>query len=387
MKVFTRLLLIAILGCLVLGGSGVMAADVSTSSSGETAAAQVSVTSVNLDPGVFVEDDTGTITIQITNTGTDSVVIHRATMYDKDFTIISSPYDSVGAIGGGNSMRFTFTVQATAPEGIYYPVFSIEYRDAGSLRYPVKIQVQDSPLSLSLLEKPDTFSNGKKDTVNILVGNPRDNQVNGVTITPVAPGVDIIPSSYFIGILEPDNSTAVSFDVTPHQSGDIIFKVDYKNGINPHSVSLTIPVTLAEGKKQAEPVISNILETIENGNHRITGDVTNAGLTPAKSVIVSPGPGTVPVDPYKTYVVGSLEPDDFASFEVTFSAENVTSVPLVVSWKDVDGNLFTNTAMVEITDTTSTPNEGPGIPLTIIAIVIVAAAGVAGIILYSWKKR
>ena len=385
MNYFNRLFSIAILGCLLLAGTGVMAADVSTS--GETAAAQVSVTSVTLDPGVFVEGDTGTVTIQVTNTGVDSVAIHRATMYDNDFTVISSLYDSVGAIGGGNSMKFTFTVKATAPEGIYYPVFSIEYRDAGSLRYPVKIQVQDSPLSLSILEKPDTFSNGKKDSVNILVGNPRDNQVNGVTITPVAPGADIIPSSYFIGVLEPDNSTAVSFDITPHQSGDIVFRVDYKNGVNPHSVTLALPVTLADSKKQAEPIISNILETIENGNHRITGDVTNAGLTPAKSVTVTPGPGTTPIDPYKTYVVGSLEPDDFASFEVTFSAENVTSVPLLVSWKDIDGNLYTKTAMVEITDTTATPNQSQGIPLTIIAIIIVAAAVVAGIVLYSWKKR
>ena len=34
-------------------------------------------------------------------------------------------------------------------------------------------------------------------------------------------------------------------------------------------------------------------------------------------------------DPYKNYVVGVLKPDDFGSFEVTFSAEaGLTSIPI-----------------------------------------------------------
>ena len=55
------------------------------------AASQITVTRVTLDPAVFFEDDTGIITIEITNNGPESVAIRRATMYDEDILVISSP--------------------------------------------------------------------------------------------------------------------------------------------------------------------------------------------------------------------------------------------------------------------------------------------------------
>ena len=83
--------------------------------------------------------DIGTVNIEVTNTGTQSVTLHRATMSDPDIELLTtSTYDSVGALGAGNKMNFQFTVKADVPEGIYYPVFSLEFQDVGSLRYPVK---------------------------------------------------------------------------------------------------------------------------------------------------------------------------------------------------------------------------------------------------------
>ena len=51
----------------------------------------------------------------------------------------------------------------------------------------------------------------------------------------------------------------------------------------------------------------------------MTGDVYNAGLEVANSVLLTTGGGQ-PVNPYRNYVVGSLQPDDFSSFELTFTA-------------------------------------------------------------------
>jgi uncharacterized protein (DUF58 family) len=73
------------------------------------AAAQVTVTSVTLDPGVFMEDDIGTVTVEITNNGAESVPIRRVTMYDTDIRILSSSYDTSMYLGAGNSMTFVFT--------------------------------------------------------------------------------------------------------------------------------------------------------------------------------------------------------------------------------------------------------------------------------------
>lgn len=375
---------IAIVLCIVIFGlvGTVSAVDAGT----EAAAAQISVTSIHMDPEVFMEDDIGTITIEVTNSGTESVPIHRASMYDADIDVISSPYEASTSIGAGNKMEFTFTIQADVPEGIYYPIFSINFRDAGSLRYPVKVEVQDAPLTLAVLDRPDTFSEGVKDRITILVGNPRDDQVNGITLTPEGTGFVFTPSQYFIGNVNPDQSVRVQFNVTPSASTMMQVRADYLNGINPHSAVLEIPVTLSSSKMQADPVLSNIQQTSENGIVHITGDVTNAGLEVANSVVITMGGTTTPVDPYRNYVVGSLKPDDFSSFEVTFTGGNGTT-PIITTFKDDDGNLFTKTSYIDVEETVKTRESG-GVPqLPILVGIIILAAAIGGVILYSWRKR
>ena len=353
-----------------------------------TAAGQVSVTKVTLDPEVLYQGDTGTISLELTNSGTDSVAIHRATFYDNNIEVVGNPYEASTSIGGGNRMVFTYTVVADAPEGIYYPVFSLNFRDAGSLRYPVKVQVENAPLRLSLVEKPDSFSSGKKETVKLLIGNPRDNTVNGINVIVDGAAAEVTPASYFAGNLEPDKTVTVPFTITPSGEGNLTFRVQYKNGINSHESSLVVPVLLSESKKQAHPVISNIQQkTDTDGVTHVTGDVTNAGLEAAKAVMITAGQPAVPVDPYKTYVVGGLEPDDFASFEITLSSENVTSIPVLVSYRDSDGNLYSNTFPVEITPGVPRKSGQDSFPWWVAGLVIGLAVVIGGIIWYSWRKR
>jgi hypothetical protein len=284
-------------------------------------------------------------------------------------------------------MRFTFTVMADVPEGIYYPAFSLDFRDAGYLRYPVKLQVQDQRLEVSVLDKPETFSAGKKDTVDILVGNPRDNAVNGVVVYAAGEGIDATPTSYFIGMLPVDGSQKVSFSVTPRRSTTLEIHVDYKNGLNAHSEVVRIPVVIGESKLQADPILSNIQVNLEAGTYTITGDVTNAGLEVANAVVITSGPGTVPTDPYQSYVVGSLKPDDFSSFEITFTAENATSVPVLATYKDNDGNLYTRQTLIGIPASGSAARQEAGSSLPVLALVVVLAAVTGAVIWYSWRKR
>jgi hypothetical protein len=354
---------------------------------GADAAAQVTVTSISLEPGIFFEGDTGIITIEITNNGFESVAIRRATMYDADISVLSSSYDTTTTIGAGNSMQFSFTVKADVPPGIYYPKFSLDFRNAGYLRYPVQIRVENDPLEISILDKPDTFGAGRKDRVDILIGNPRDNPASGVVVHVSGEGIDATPSSYFIGTLNADRSQRVSFNITPEKPSVLEFRVDYKNGVNPHATSVTIPVGFGVSKTEANPLLSNILVEYQDRKYVLTGDIYNAGLEVANSVVLTAGGGAVPVDPYQSYVVGSLEPDDFSSFELTFTAGNITTVPVVVSYRDVDGNPFEKTYPVSIPAQTSGNAKEPGIALPIIGVVIASAAVIGGAIWYSWKKK
>ena len=376
---------IVTIACLALVILAMPVAAISAES--ESAAAQVTVTDVTLDPQVFIEGDTGTISVEITNNGVQGVAIRRATLYDEDIVLLSNPYDTATSVGGGNRLKFIFTVLADVPEGIYYPTFSIDFRDAGYLRYPVKLQVQNDPLEISILDKPDTFSAGKKDQVEILVGNPRDNQVNGVIVSLEGEGADVTPSSYFIGNLDPDSSQKIPFSITPEKSTLLTVFVEYKNGINSHTESKDISLVLGESKKQANPILSNIIVTYEGGLYTITGDVTNAGLEVANSVVISAGEGGEPVDPYRQYVVGSLQPDDFSSFEITFQAEDTETMQILTSYKDSDGNQFIIRTPADIPAATSTSQKEPGLPLPVIAVVAILVVAVGGIIWYSWRSK
>jgi hypothetical protein len=356
--------------------SGSTATSGSTTTSLSPAYTQVTVSDVTLDPGTFATGDQGTITVNVQDTGTQSVTIKRATLYDPEIALLSAnTYDSVGSIGAGNKMPFTFTVRADVPEGIYYPVFSLEFQDTGFLRYPVKLEVKNAPVVLSITDKPDTFVQGKKSVVTLSLSNLRTNAIKNVIISPNMSDVEIIPQNIVINTLDPGQTVNLPFNITPKTPTDIEFTAVYLNGPNTHQVGLTLPIRFNNDKTQADPVISNIVSAPDGGNVRITGDVTNSGLQDAKSVTVAAGTPAIPVDPFKVYAVGLLKPDDFSSFELTVSPDSPDTVPIIVSYKDQDGNVYTRSIAADISlartpKGNSTTSYVPWIVVGIIAIVV-----------------
>ena len=354
------------------------------------ATADIAVVSSSLDPPVMMSGDTGTLTIVVQNNGADPVAIQSARLYGKGVVPTTDPYLAVGEIGGGNTRSFTFTVRADAGEGTFYPTFVLDFRDGGSLRYPVLIQVEDTPLSISMVKKPDAFSEGRTAGITLMVGNPRPNAVSGVQVVPEGAGFSVTPSSGFVGGLEPDASGTVTFNLTPETETDVTFRVVWRNGINTHTTDLVLPVTFGEDKKRANPVITNVEVTPISGGYRIVGDVMNAGLESARSVMIAPASPAIPIDPFRVYVVGTLDPDDISSFEVTLRVDAaVEDVPLVVEYRDDDGNLYTSTRTVGLGGGTVAPvkeQESGGFPVLGAVVVLLIALGVAGAIYHSWKR-
>jgi hypothetical protein len=173
----------------------------------------------------------------------------------------------------------------------------------------------------------------------------------------------------------------VTFDVTPTTETVLDLALNYDNGDNHHSVSRTLPVTFGTDKKQATPLISNIEVKLTGGVYHVTGDVTNAGLTTANGVTVAALSPAVPQDPYRSYVIGALKPDDFGSFEVTFTAPNTTvSVPVQVSYKDSDGNIFSSSHKVTLprSGLQGQQSKSSGPPTLLLAAGLIALAVFAG---------
>jgi len=101
-------------------------------------------------------------------------------------------------------------------------------------------------------------------------------------------------------------------------------------------------------------------------------------------------PPAVPEDPYKTYVVQALKPDDFGSFEITFGTNgSVTSVPVQISFKDSDGNVYTSVQNVTVPDSRlAMAKDSNGPPLVpIIAALVIVAVFVGGWFFYLRKKK
>lgn len=309
--------------------------------SAENAASYVAVTKLTVNPESFMPEDTGTITVEISNSGSVPVAIYRAEILSAEVKVLNyQTYDSVGAIGPGNTMQFTFNIKPTAGDGMYFPMFYLDFTDAGSLRYPVPLKVKSTPITVNIVDAPDSFSAGTKDKVTISVSNPRDNPVNSVTVTPSGKGITLTQSSIFLGTLAADETKTATFEVIATEETDLAFDVSYRNGLNVHHVLLTLPVTIGARNTAAEMVVNNV-EVSQIGNTvTISGDVTNAGLQDAKAVKVTVGNPAKPVNPNPVYVLGALEPDDFSSFEVTCSVQEASMVPLIIQYRDPDGKVF-----------------------------------------------
>lgn len=357
---------------------------------GTCTASQVGVIDVSLDPEVFFPHDTGTVTIVIQNTGTTPVEISRVNLQGiRGIDVIESPhYSGIGSLGSGDTMTTSFTIRAGSDEGIFYPRFSLNFVPTGNMMFPIPLMVDKTPIEAGITGRPDTFMEGKKDTITISVGNPRENALSGVSITPATEIADIVPTSAFIGTLNPGQKSNATFSVTPTGKGDLTFNVEYRNGQNRHTVPLTIPVVLGTAKKIAEPIVSNVEVTSISGGYRITGDVSNAGLETARSVVMTTKEPAKPIDPFRVYVVGALDADDFSSFEVTFAANDTESVPLVTRYRDDDGNLYEEITPVTIrSGMMPVPEQDGGLSPLVIGIIGLSAVIVIGVLVYSRKKR
>ncbi|MFA6333825.1 MAG: CARDB domain-containing protein [Methanoregula sp.] len=378
--------------CLILLISALLCTGVTAYSSPEAivAASKVYISSVTSDPGTFFTGDTGTITFSVANANTnDSSVVSHVTLGGNDIQLTSLPYDSTTHLGPLQTQKFIFSVVANAKDGIYYPTFSLSFRDADNLFYRPMVQVENRPLELTIIDKPDAFTQGKKKTINLQVANPRKGDVRNVILDVAGDGITATPSRTFIGNLSAGGKIPVNVSITPDKETPLHLTLTYDNGNNPHLVSMDIPITFGVDKKQADPVMSNVKVTTEGGIYHVTGDINNAGLDTANTVTVTSLAPAIPQDPYKTYVVGALKADDFGGFEVTFDTDGSTSIPIQMTFKDSDGNLYNSVQNVTVPSNSlgvTTASNGPPVIPVLAALVLIAAL-VGGWYFYIRKSK
>lgn len=346
---------------LAIGTIGAVADSTTSQVSPADAVYQVHVTSVTLDPEVFFPYETGTITVELANSGNQTVSLSQPEILDTHFKELNdNAYNTVVHLGPGNTMTYSFLVSPNTLDGTYFPVFSVSTIGAGSISYPFKVEVDSKNVSAIIVDKPDNFSLGTQDTVNLSIVNPRNGPVKNIMITPIVTGGDVIPTQKFISSLDAGASQDVTFQITPHQVADLTFHVTYDNGDNEHTTDVVLPLNIGVNKLAAVPVINNVALTTVGTGYQLTGDVTNAGVTDASGMVVTVAAPAHPIEPYSNYAIGSLASDDFSSFTLTFTADDLSAIPVTVQWKDANGNIFSSVTTLNLATGSSSTGSRSG---------------------------
>ncbi|MGB7787254.1 hypothetical protein [Methanoregula sp.] len=353
MKYWIVCLLIVLLCSGSAGAASALSANVPAANT-QDAAALVYVSGYNLTPEVFYPGETGTVTVHVTNAANASVALDQPALLDPHIHVLNQDtFTTATTVGPGATMDFNFIVLVGAdiPDGTYFPLFTAEPNSYGGnpvhSQIPLTIDSADVRASISL--KPETFALNQTDTVNVSIANPRLGDISDVLIVASGNGNDVSPSESFVGPIPAGTSVDVPFALTPHAQSDVIFNVSFRNGNNIHTTGVVLPMNTGESKSASLPVLNDLaLAGTGNNTYSLTGDVTNAGITDASGLVLSVGAPAHPVQPYASYAVGALASDDFSSFTLTFVSNDLSSVPIIVQWKDAYGNILTTTKILDL---------------------------------------
>jgi hypothetical protein len=347
----SRFILMSFLVLLLCSASAGAAVNTVAATSPQDAAALVYVSGYDMTPGVFYSGETGTITVHVTNAANTSVAVSQPDLIDPNVDVVNKgAFTTATSIGPGATVDYNFVVRVDGSDGTYFPLFTVSTNAWGTygIHSQLKLKVDSTDVRASISKKPDTFSLEKTDTINVSIVNPRLGDISDVLIVASGTGSDLSPSEKYVGDIPAGGSVEVPFAITPHQQSDVIFNVSFRNGDNVHATSTVLPLNIGTDKTAAVPVINNVALVSSGNSYTMTGDVTNAGVTDATGMILTVGSPANPVEPYSSYAVGSLTSNDFSSFTLTFTANDLSAVPVIVQWKDADGNSFKTTTNLDL---------------------------------------
>jgi hypothetical protein len=124
----------------------------------------VTIADYKVSPSVLMPDSMGTITVTIRNTAASATISEKTGPLSSDSSgttkvtdinvniqnvhlegngidVLSNDFDRIGEIGPGQSTTITFSIQAPAKSGMYYPEVWIDTLGARSVKYPVPVNV------------------------------------------------------------------------------------------------------------------------------------------------------------------------------------------------------------------------------------------------------
>lgn len=385
----------------------------------------VMITDYSVEPAVMMPGDTGTITLIIENTDTQSseteTVVKTPSGSSQQTTTTSiksvsaeidsirlssrssaiewlsggsqrEEYLNVGSLGPGESITISLPIKAAAfaKDGAYFPEVYIDVDNGDNVRFPVRVDVDSSEVQLLEHDIPSEISISGSEEIAILLANNRPNAVSGVNVfvRSTDGGLEFTPEGIFIGSLGAYGNKTVSFTLTPLSEGTqgIYFEATYKNGNNEYHSELTSSV-MVKSSSDVKLILVSAPEFVAKGDvARIDFDVANGMAKDIKAVSVVPAIEGLKILPSE-YFIGDMEAGDVfsASFDLHTADLSVgdTRIPFKMLFKDVDTDKQYETEGYEVLMGVREPQESalPNTNLMVasIAIIVLVIAVVVGI--------
>ena len=370
----------------------------------------VTIGTYKVSPSVLMPGSTGTITITVNNTAQSASVTEESgslspTTYTSVRTysfnvniqnvhlegyglkVLTQDFDRVGALGPGQSIPLTFSIQATDQPGLYYPEVWIDTSAGQSTKYPIQVNV-DTPVGIQkqailiLSSSVDgTVTPGDEIPVTITVQNSGQLLADDVCLKIANVSTFIAPKNtdtYNIGTLNASDERSVDAVLLSDKSTNpgliqVPVTITYK-AIDGTQVTQSSSIDLMLDGKAELGIVSvdtNPSPLVEATPYDVTIRIENTGTGDAKQVAATID---LPADGTKQAFIGKIEPGNDAPALFLLEGMKGGTYPynLSVTYTDDLGNhTFTRPMSIRVPPT----NSSGGIIFGLILLAVLAFIG------------
>ncbi|MBP1928897.1 hypothetical protein J2741_001444 [Methanolinea mesophila] len=229
----------------------------------------VVVTSYKVTPSVLAPNGYGTIQVTLTNTAGTAVLkessgvspagefqttkstdipaqIDSVQLVGTEIKVIDGNFKHFGAIGPGQSVDVTFSIQAPATEGLYFPEVWVEINGGKNVRYPVPVNVNadqyvmQSPTLVVYKELPESVNPGDRFPVNLTFTNAGAIRASDIVLTTST-------SSTSLGAVGPNTISLAPINGGEQQAVTLSFITDRNVPVGLAKIMLAIDYKLPDG--------------------------------------------------------------------------------------------------------------------------------------------
>jgi hypothetical protein len=308
----------------------------------------VTITDYKVNPSVLMPDSRGTITIIVKNTAASASLSEKSGQLSADtyavvkttdinvnienvklegngIKVLSNAFDRVGAIGPGQSLPFTFSIEAPSSTGMYYPEVWIDTTGGKSTKYPIPVNVNTAlgiqKKAILIVDSAPTGSQNPGDEipVTVTIFNSGQMLADDVTLKIENVSSTVAPKNtdlYHIGAVPAGTKQTLSLVLlsdkkTPAGLVRIPVTVKYNSVDGVPQTQLTGIDVMFKGKAELGfvSVDTNPARLTEGTPFDLTIRIENTGTGEAKQVSATVD---LPVEGKKEAFIGKIKPGNDA---------------------------------------------------------------------------